>query len=183
MLVFIDFEASSLGKESYPIEVAWVFEDGRGEEYLIRPAPWWTEWNDAAEAIHHISRDTLIRIGVPHDVVAKRMVDALSEHDLLASAPSWDGKWLSNLLRSADFPRHILRLRDTDDAIAECATAILNQKIASARLQETVTELLAQAREIEPAPAHRALADAMVERDRWVNVVAAAQALNGVDEA
>ena len=26
MLVFLDFEASSLGKRSYPIEVGWVFE-------------------------------------------------------------------------------------------------------------------------------------------------------------
>ena len=39
MLVFLDFEASSLGKRSYPIEVGWVFEDGRSEAHLIRPAP------------------------------------------------------------------------------------------------------------------------------------------------
>ncbi|RTL19639.1 MAG: transcriptional regulator, partial [Sphingomonadaceae bacterium] len=26
MFVFLDFEASSLAKKSYPIEVAWVFE-------------------------------------------------------------------------------------------------------------------------------------------------------------
>lgn len=50
MLVFLDFEASSLSKQSYPIEVAWVFEDGRSEEYLIRPAPIWTDWDSAAEA-------------------------------------------------------------------------------------------------------------------------------------
>ena len=39
MLVFLDFEASSLAKRGYPIEVAWVFEDGRAESHLIRPAP------------------------------------------------------------------------------------------------------------------------------------------------
>ena len=30
------------------------------------------------------------------------MVEVLSGHDLCASAPSWDGKWLSALLRAAD---------------------------------------------------------------------------------
>ena len=40
-------------------------------------------------------------------------------HDLLASAPSWDGKWLSALLRAAGLPRHSLRLRDSDEAMRE----------------------------------------------------------------
>src|SRR6188474_3495839 len=88
MIVFLDFEASSLAKLSYPIEVAWVFEDGPSETHLIRPAPQWTDWDMDAEAIHHISRETLQNEGTPHDVVARRMVDQLSGHDLFASAPS-----------------------------------------------------------------------------------------------
>ena len=59
MLAFLDFEASSLGKKSVPIEVAWVWEDGRGESHLIRPADGWDDWNERAEAIHHVSRATL----------------------------------------------------------------------------------------------------------------------------
>ena len=39
MLVFLDFESSSLGKRSYPIEVAWVFANGRLESHLTLPAP------------------------------------------------------------------------------------------------------------------------------------------------
>lgn len=39
MIVFLDFEVSSLSERSYPIEAGWVFEDGRGEARLIRPAP------------------------------------------------------------------------------------------------------------------------------------------------
>jgi hypothetical protein len=50
MLAFLDFEASSLGKKSYPIEVAWVFEDGTSESHLIKPAPEWTDWDPAAQA-------------------------------------------------------------------------------------------------------------------------------------
>jgi len=125
MVVFLDFEASSLAKLSYPIEVAWVFEDGASETHLIQPAPQWTDWDAEAEAIHRISRETLQNEGDPHDAVARRMVDQLSGHSLFASAPSWDGKWLSALLRAAKLPRHALRLRDSDEALAEAARDIL----------------------------------------------------------
>jgi hypothetical protein len=69
MPVFIDFEASSLNKDSYPVEVAWVFEDGRSRSFLIRPAPGWTDWSAEAEAIHGISRDQLDRDGVEVSII------------------------------------------------------------------------------------------------------------------
>ncbi|MDX3909770.1 MAG: transcriptional regulator [Sphingobium sp.] len=178
MLVFLDFEASSLGKKSYPIEVAWVFQDGRSEEYLIRPAPDWTEWDAEAEAIHHIPHALLLTDGIPHDVVARRMVEVLAEHDLLASAPSWDGKWLSTLLRAAGLPRHSLRLRDSDDAHYECAATILRPFVAAEQLDASVRNLLAltEVRSAEQPPAHRALPDALEERERWLAVGEAARA-------
>ena len=177
MLVFLDFEASSLGKRSYPIEVGWVFEDGRSEAHLIRPAPGWTDWDQGAEEIHHIGRSCLLAKGTPHDVVARRMIDELSGHDLLASAPSWDGKWLSALLRAAGMPRHSLRLRDSDDAHRECAMAILAPVVPPHRLEDAVAEVLAQSevRGPDQAPAHRALADAEEERARWLAVQANAR--------
>ncbi|MGO7338476.1 transcriptional regulator, partial [Rhizobium leguminosarum] len=79
-------------KDSYPIEVGWVFEDGRSEQHLIKPASNWTDWDAGAEALHGLARERLEREGTPHHVVARRMVEVLSEHDLYASAPSWDGK-------------------------------------------------------------------------------------------
>src|SRR5205085_4584975 len=100
-----------------------VAEDGWEETHLIRPAPGWDDWDARAEAVHGIARDTLEQDGEPHEAVAQRMVDALSGHDLYASAPSWDGKWLSVLLRAAGLPRHALRLGHTDDLFAEIATA------------------------------------------------------------
>ncbi|WP_454882627.1 transcriptional regulator [Sphingomonas oryzagri] len=179
MLVFLDFEASSLGKRSYPIEVGWAFETGGGESYLIRPASDWDEWDPKAEAIHRISRDVLIRDGMAHDAVACRMVEVLSDHDLLASAPSWDGKWLSILLRAAGFPRHRLRLRDSDDAHRECALAILKPVVPVDRLVDEVTQLLLRTEIRKPgeAPAHRALADAEEERARWLLVRSEARKL------
>ncbi len=172
MLVFLDFEASSLAKAGYPIEIAWVFEDGAAESHLIRPAPGWTDWDPRAEAIHRIAPATLAAEGAPHDVVARRMVAVLGGHDLLASAPSWDGKWLSTLLRAAGLPRHALRLRDSDDARREAARAILAGHVAPSELEVIVDALIAplDAAYRAQVPRHRALADAEEERRRWLAV-------------
>lgn len=176
MRVFLDFEASSLGETSYPIEVAWVFEDGRSEVHLIRPAPGWDDWADDAEAIHHISRDTLYSSGTSHDEVARRMIEQLSGHDLLASAPSWDGKWLSVLLRGAGLPRHALRLRDSDDECRSAAEAILRPVVPIAQLKAAIQMAIAEVdrRPADWSPAHRAHADAIDERAHWLAVRSAA---------
>ncbi|QNA83791.1 transcriptional regulator [Sphingomonas sp. So64.6b] len=179
MLVFLDFEASSLAKRSYPIEVAWVFANGRSESHLIMPAPDWTDSDADAEAIHRIDRGTLLLDGTPHRLVAQRMMDVLAGHDLLASAPSWDGKWLSALLRAAGLPRHSLRLRRTDEALRECAATILGETVPHEMLASAVDRILARydGGATGDAPAHRALPAAEAERARWLAVWAAARAL------
>lgn len=172
MRVFLDFEASSLSRDSYPIEVAWVFEDGRGESHLIRPAPDWTDWSAAAEAIHGIRRSTLEADGEPVAEVAARMVAVLSGHRLYASAPSWDGKWLSALLRGAGLPRHALRLSDSEAARAETAAELVAPKVAPEDRPAIVAAILASVAEtLDRQPvAHRALADAEQERQAWLEV-------------
>lgn len=178
MLVFLDFEASSLGKKSYPIEVAWVFEDGRSETHLIRPAPDWTDWDPQAETIHHIPHAMLIADGTPHDVVAARMVAELTGHDLRATAPSWDGKWLSALLRAAGLDRKSLRLRDSDDARRETVLALLAPVVPANELERRADTLLtlSDVRAATGDPAHRALPDAIADRERWVTAREAAAA-------
>jgi hypothetical protein len=168
MRVFLDFEASSLRKNGFPVEVGWVFEDGASEGHLIRPAPGWSDWDAAAEAIHGLTRERLEREGIPHDVVARRMVETLAAHDLYASAPSWDGKWLSLLLRSAGFPRHTLRLRDTELAQRESAEAILGPGSNPRTVEEMMAEVRAEG-EARPV-AHRAVDDAAEERRRWLDL-------------
>jgi hypothetical protein len=168
MRVFLDFEASSLRKNGFPVEVGWVSEDGVSEGHLIRPAPGWTDWDPAAEAIHGLSRERLEREGTPHEAVARRMVETLGPHDLYASAPSWDGKWLSLLLRAAGFPRHTLRLRDTEVAQRDSAAAILGPGFASGTVEEIMTEVRGEG-ERRPV-AHRAVDDAAEERRRWLEV-------------
>jgi len=178
MRVFVDFEASSLRKNGFPIEVGWVFEDGGSEGHLIRPAPGWSDWDASAEAIHGLARARLEREGTPHDAVARRMVEALDGHDLFASAPSWDGKWLSLLLRAAGLPRHALRLRDTEVAQAEAAAALLDPLLtpgeAAGAIRAIVDAVRAQAE--GTTPRHRAVDDAAEDLRRWREVVRRAEA-------
>lgn len=175
MKAFLDFEASSLSPRSHPIEVAWVFEDGRSESHLIRPAESWTDWDDRSQAIHGITQDELAARGEPVELVAARMVETLSDHELFASAPSWDGKWLSVLLRGADFPRRALRLRDTDDAVRATATEILGAVLMPDQLTTAVERILTDAYAARGGtPRHRALADAIEERETWLRARTAA---------
>ena len=128
--------------------------------------------------IHGINRTLLAAEGKPHEQIATRMVEALTGHDLFASAPSWDGKWLSALLRGARLPRHLLRLRNTDDALRETAMEILKPVIPSARLDVEVHNIVALAAgAMSSPPAHRALADAIGEHARWLRVRQDARAL------
>jgi DNA polymerase III epsilon subunit-like protein len=178
MLVFLDFEASSLANHSYPIEVGWVAEDGAAEAHLIRPAPGWTDWDPEAQAMHGLSREMLQAQGEPHDQVAHRVLEALGRRDVYASAPSWDGKWLSVLLRSAGLPRHAMRLKDSDAAHLHTALDILRPVHAGRDLQFEAARLVAEARRHAATgrPAHRALADARQELDVWLEVRRLAQA-------
>lgn len=169
--VFLDFEASSLEKEGYPIEVAWAFDSGEEESHLIRPIPDWTDWSAEAEAVHRITREHLLAEGQPVEKVARRMVEVLTGHALYATAPSWDGHWLSLLLRAAGLPRHALRLEDTDEAHRNAAIGILGAAgIPADRQGPIVQDLLDEARRRDDGmgkPAHRALADAQRQLELW----------------
>lgn len=173
MIVFVDFEASSLGRNGFPIEIGWAAEDGSEEGHLIRPAPGWDEWAAEAEQVHHIPLERLRRDGEPHDEVARHLLEVLAGHALFASAPSWDGQWLSRLLRAAGLPRHALRLRDTEEAhrlaaIEELARVGVPEPARDA-LVEAVLVATRQAAEAAQ-PAHRALEDARRELRLWREV-------------
>ncbi len=173
LIVFLDFEASSLSKKSVPIEIAWVFEDGRSHSALIRPAADWDDWAADAEAIHGISRELLASEGVPVEQIAREMIEVLTGHDLYASAPSWDGKWLSVLLRAAGFPRHALRLGKSRDAFMATARDVAGAAVTETELSTLVDDIVEESK--EAVPAHRALADAMLELTRWKLVREAAR--------
>ena len=155
--VFLDFEASSLSHDSYPIEVGWVFEDGTGEAHLIRPAPGWTEWDARAAAVHGITRAQLEQYGEPHQTVCGWLLALFDQNTVLASAPSWDGHWLSMLLRASGHPRHLVRLQDSDVAFTAAAE----------RWGGNVAARIDSAKQAAQPPGHRALADARREWEIW----------------
>ena len=98
----IDFEASSLSSDSYPIEVAWSTPDGAIESHLIRPHWSWTDWDEYAEReIHRISRETLRTDGRSTRDVATVMNTALAGTTVYSDAPEFDGHWLERLFEAA----------------------------------------------------------------------------------
>ena len=100
MNVFMDIGASSLRAESYPIEIAWVDENGHGEIHLIRPAATWTDWDPIAEGIHGISRQHLQDEGEDVFDVARRAAAILGRgHVEVIPSSVWDSTWLWKLLR------------------------------------------------------------------------------------
>ena len=113
-LVFLDFEASSLLPGSFPIEVAWVLEDGSGESHLIRPADGWLDpargnpgWSPQSERVHGISLSTLAEDGKPAEKVAAMAQAVLSSPQVLAcsDAPSHDAYWLQRLYEAGGIRR------------------------------------------------------------------------------
>ena len=168
MRVLLDFEASSLSKRSYPIEVGWVAEDGTGEAHLIRPAPDWTDWDASAEVVHGISRAQLMNEGEPHEMVCARLVELFDANVVHAGAPSWDGHWLSMLLRAAGRPRHLLRLADTEAAF----TAAARDRLGEGATEAAIADLIARARAtVGTTPAaHRALEDARRDWRIWQEI-------------
>ncbi|MCC2652276.1 MAG: transcriptional regulator [Microvirga sp.] len=173
-IAFLDFEASSLGKDGYPIEVAWVLSTGEEESHLIRPDPTWTDWDLEAETIHGLSRDRLHAEGALVADVARRMMSVLAGYALYVTAPSWDGKWLSRLLRTAGLPRHALRLEDTETVHREAVHEILlGMRIPADLHNDLMEKILSQAQKKDDAlgPAeHRALADARREQRLWLDI-------------
>ena len=179
MHVFLDFEASSLKAGSYPIEVGWAREDGETEAHLIRPAPGWLDWDATAEAVHKIEHDLLLTEGEPYDAVARRVLEALAPHQVFVSAPSWDGKWMSVLLRAAGLPRHALKLKDCDLANRAVAREVLGGRMSGRELEGAIVWIVAEARRRVQAgpPRHRALADAVAELEVWREVRKLAETL------
>ena len=101
--LFIDFEASGLALESYPIEVAWSDESGRITSFLISPETVqdWQHWSDQAEFIHGIKRKTLISDGLRPATVCAQITAALSHKRVYSDNPDFDGMWMKTLFDGA----------------------------------------------------------------------------------
>ncbi|XQW86272.1 hypothetical protein ACOYR1_05970 [Thalassotalea piscium] len=104
--IMLDIEASGLGHESYPIEVAYVSSTGDRNSYLIKSTDEWINdglWcSDAESSIHKISQDMLAQHGIPPFVVANSLNEALSGKLVLCNDLDYDGVWLTQLFKAAN---------------------------------------------------------------------------------
>jgi DNA polymerase III epsilon subunit-like protein len=111
-IAFLDFEASSLDKNSWPVEIglSWVDQNLEVQtfESLIRPAPEWPEdaWSRASAAIHKIPRRNLNN--APDVVtVANAFLHALKGRIALSDAVPFERHWLDQLFDAAGRSEHV----------------------------------------------------------------------------
>ncbi|OPA95600.1 hypothetical protein BFW88_07585 [Pseudomonas fluorescens] len=97
---FIDFEASGIAPDSYPIEVA-VVSNETVYSSLIKPVRYWTHWSFDAQDMHGLTQDHLLQEGDTPHAVAKQMNQLFSGQVLCSDSPQ-DGLWFDVLFEAAD---------------------------------------------------------------------------------
>jgi len=97
---FLDIEASSLGINSYPIEIAWSDNKGNIESHLINPY-WveeWTDWDYNAQQVHGLSRKLCREEGINPDWLCKHMDQSIIPGDVIyADGVPFDTHWIDVL--------------------------------------------------------------------------------------
>ena len=135
---FIDFEASSLSFDSYPIEVAWSNSKDNIEAYLISPQKIssWTDWSVESQKIHGIHRDELIQNGKDPQFVCERIYATLDNQIVYSDASPFDMDWLKKLYEATNMPLPNFSIRDIDElCIAELACADIGADSIVERLE------------------------------------------------
>ena len=116
--IVLDVEASGFGRGSYPIEVGFAAPDGRSVCSLIRPAPHWTHWDQAAERVHGLSRNTVERHGRQPAEVAQLLNRELDGLIVYSDAWGQDYGWLNMLFDEAG-TRPLFALRHLRELLSE----------------------------------------------------------------
>jgi hypothetical protein len=158
----LDIEASGFGRGSYPIEVGFVLPDGDGDCMLIRPIDAWLHWDPAAESLHHISRETLLRHGQPVSAVVDRLEAQLRGRVVYSDGWGHDYSWLAALYEAAG-RRVGFRLESLQTLLSESELSTWDR---------TKADVVRNA----PLERHRASADARVLQSTLLRVRAAAAA-------
>lgn len=186
VIYILDLEASSLGDTSFPIEIAWIDHEGRGEQHLIRPAPAWLgadgkplDWDPEAEKLHGIHFVMLIEQGIPLEDVACRAAEVLGEPgaEIYSDAPGPDGYWVGRLLLAARVylpvpVRDVRRLygaacRDLRQLVPTCGATRDRAQQRIANLAREIVDRAEEAEHVRPGIRHRALADAQALWRTW----------------
>lgn len=141
----LDFEASSLSRASWPIEIGLSWLDGdRVQTWssLIQPAPTWdlSDWSTQSAAIHGIPFSELSSAPLPAQVT-EALLNMLGARKLVSDAPEFETRWLARLMEAAG-RNDIPGIEDFDS-------------VSFAAYQGYALDLLYETVERRPAP-HRA---------------------------
>ena len=173
--LFIDFEASSLNSNSYPIEVAWSLEDGSIESHLINPyaIKEWRDWDPVAQSIHGLSKQRLWQEGKDPKWLAQRMNEVLADKVLLTNAYEFDLDWCETLFKAADEYMYfnlgdawsVMGKQLLSDSSVE--NRLLDQTVSSQKLYDELTEISKQAWRNVEGEQHRASVDVQQLIEMW----------------
>jgi hypothetical protein len=100
--IFLDIEASGLGKNSYPIEIGISITPQQQQCYFIKPLPEWTHWDTQAEQIHGIAQHRLQQEGQAPAHVARLLNQQLQGKTVYSDAWGMDYVWLARLFDAVD---------------------------------------------------------------------------------
>lgn len=163
-LIVIDFEASALATDAYPIEVGIAIADTPTSDpvvwsTLVSPAPSWKidqQWDPDAERIHGITRWEL-RDGL----TARKAMDELNQRipngvKVWCDGGHYDKAWLEALSQAADLaPSFELRDLSTDWRCAaqlrECFMQLLASTRAPHRADQDAARVLKALCQLHPA--------------------------------
>lgn len=165
-LVCIDFEASSLGKHSYPIEVG-LADPATGEvhSWLIKPQPRWLaegEWHPESARVHGITQAQLSAEGQHPWIVYTDLLHVIEGREVVSDNPDFDDQWFRVLIAAAlaDTPEDRTRLGEKPPIIHDLDAIAWSLAVNCGR----TPEIAWQKAELEACLrfpfAHRAGADA-----------------------
>ena len=161
---FIDFEASSLAPNGWPIEVGVAWRKNGTiavESKLIRPEPSWSmdDWHSESEAVHGIPRADLDN-AEPAEDVAIWLREKLQGKLVVCDAPEFDQRWLDRLMQTIGGAPEIKI--DDFDRVAWWAFSEMDGRIAPGRLHRVYETL------VNEKTVHRAGDDAAKLARAWL---------------
>lgn len=125
-VLYVDVEASSIEKGSFPIEVGWCVDDEAGpESFLVAPAPCWdvtSGWSAVSQGFHGIPLDDLRRDGIAVRSAAARIEAAFGHRMVVSDNPGFDEFWLGMIYDAAGLPMR-WQVRHIDEVFKFCVTA------------------------------------------------------------
>lgn len=159
--IVLDIEASGFGQGSYPIEIGVAMSDGGAHCYLIQPQSDWNHWEQQAENLHQITRQTLQRFGWDVRHVARQLNRFLAGKTVYSDAWGYDSAWMALL-----FDRAGIRQRFQVEHVAKIITQAQMSCWEATKVQ-VIRELGLQR--------HRASADARIIQTTWLRTLAWSQ--------